>query len=144
MVWPWKIKDNANIKITVITVKITVWLNATTTGPLKIPFPSSLLGLGKQAFFRYSEPASGCCIQQGCSHKTHSPWMDGMLLVGCYSQQSSDHTVLSVMLSLPKRFLETDFQVLSYSFKHPQWWLLSSLQGGFDFMKQLKVIPNLS
>ena len=69
-----------NSKITIVIVKVIVWLSATAPKPLRVPFTSRLLGLDKKAFFRYFEPTSGCCLQQGpslhtvtlleCSHGT--------------------------------------------------------------------------
>lgn len=56
-----------------------------------------------------------------------------------YAQPRSAHAFVLVILSLPAHFLETDFWYLSYSFKYPQWWLLS-VESGFVLRKQPKVI----
>lgn len=69
-------------KITIVTVEVTVWLNATAPKPPRVPFTSRLLGLDKQAFLRDSEPASGCCLRQGPSPQAVTPLecSHGMLL----------------------------------------------------------------
>lgn len=138
MVWPWKIKDNA-IESNNCKCKIIVGLNVTTRGPLLILFNSGLFCLEKQILFRYSATTSSCCIWQGYTliflSVTVLEYLHGMSISKLWPWSgSSSAPIASRLLGhwLPRPF------------KHPQWWLLSSVKGEFDFRKQPKVLLSLS